>query len=188
MRLAHVIAQNSGKALDRGTRIHAWLSKVEWQEGKGPEAKRWVEEAPELWWGVEEAEVRSEALEVAQQLEKGMKWVFDRKDWEKRWAGVANLEVWREKSFAVVWEREGKGQVLNGTFDRVVVGRDGKGKAVAAEVVDFKTDQLKGEKEKTERAEYYRPQLEAYAEAVSKLMGLTKDNVTTRIAWVWGGP
>lgn len=55
-------------------------------------------------------------------------------------------------------------------------------------MVDFKTDQLKGEKEKTERAEYYRPQLEAYAEAVSKLMGLTKDNVTTRIAWVWGGP
>jgi len=188
VRLAHVIAQSSGKALDRGTRIHAWLSRIEWHDGKGPEAKRWVEEAPELWWGVEEAEVRREALEVAQQVEKGMKWVFDKKDWEKRWAGVANLEVWREKSFAVVWEREGKGQVLNGTFDRVVVARDGKGKAVGAEVVDFKTDQLKGEKEKTERAEYYRPQLEAYAEAVSKLTGLGKEKVTTRIAWVWGGP
>jgi ATP-dependent helicase/nuclease subunit A len=188
VRLSHVIAQSSGRALDRGTRIHAWLSMVEWQEGKWPEAKRWVEEAPELWWGVEEAEVRREALEVAQQLEKGMKWVFDRKDWEKRWAGVANLEVWREKSFAVVWEREGKGQVLNGTFDRVVVGRDGKGKAVAAEVVDFKTDRFEGEKEKTERTEHYRPQLEAYAEAVSKLTGLGKEKVTTRIAWVWGGP
>jgi ATP-dependent exoDNAse (exonuclease V) beta subunit len=181
-----VIAQNSGKALDRGTRIHAWLSRIEWHDGKGSEAKRWVEEAPELWWGVEEAEVRREALEVAQQVEKGMKWVFDEKDWEKRWTGVANLEVWREKSFAVVWEREGKREVLTGTFDRVVVGRDGKGKAVAAEVVDFKTDQLKGEKEKTERAEYYRPQLEAYAEAVSKLTGLSREKVTTRIAWVWG--
>ena len=156
VRLAHVIAQSSGKALDRGTRIHSWLSRIEWHDGKGSEAKRWVEEAPELWWGVEEAEVRREALEVAQQVEKGMKWVFDRKDWEKRWADVAKLEVWREKSFAVVWEREGKGQVLSGTFDRVVVARDGKGKAVAAEVVDFKTDQLKGEKEKMERAEYYR--------------------------------
>jgi len=188
VRLAHVIAQNSGKALDRGTRIHAWLSRIEWHDGKGSEAKRWVEEAPELWWGVEETEVRREALEVAQQAEKGMKWVFDKKDWEKRWADVAKLEVWREKSFAVVWEREGKRQVLSGTFDRVVVGRDGKGRAVGAEVVDFKTDQLKGEKEKMERAEYYRPQLESYAEAVSKLTGLTKDNVTTRIAWVWGGP
>ena len=88
----------------------------------------------------------------------------------------------------MIWEREGKGQVLNGTFDRVVVARDGKGKAVAAEVVDFKTGQLKGEKEKTERAEYYRPQLEAYAEAVSKLTGLDREKVTTRIAWVWGGP
>jgi ATP-dependent exoDNAse (exonuclease V) beta subunit len=134
---------------------------------------------------VEEAEVRREALEVAQQVEKGMKWIFDKKDWEKRWAGVAKLEVWREKSFAVVWEREGKREVLNGTFDRVVVARDGKGKAVAAEVVDFKTDRLDGEKERTERTEYYRPQLEAYAEAVSKLTGLGKEKVTTRIAWVW---
>jgi len=188
VRLSHVIAQSSGKALDRGTRIHAWLSRIEWHDGKGSEAKRWVEEAPELWWGVEEAEVMREALEVAQQVEKGMKWVFDNKDWEKRWAGVANLEVWREKSFAVVWEREGKREVLNGTFDRVVVARDGKGKAVAAEVVDFKTDRLDGEKERTERVEYYRPQLEAYAEAVSKLTGLSREKVTMRIAWVWGGP
>jgi ATP-dependent helicase/nuclease subunit A len=188
VRLSHVIAQSSGKALDRGTRIHAWLSRIEWHDGNGSEAKRWVEEAPELWWGVEEAEVMREALEVAQQVEKGMKWVFDKKDWEKRWGDVAKLEVWREKSFAVVWEREGKREVLNGTFDRVVVARDGKGKAVTAEVVDFKTDRFEREKEKTERAEYYRPQLEAYAEAVSKLTGLTKDNVTTRIAWVWAAP
>jgi ATP-dependent helicase/nuclease subunit A len=117
-----------------------------------------------------------------------MDWVFGKRDWEKQWADVAKLEVWREKSFAVVWEREGKREVLTGTFDRVVVGRDGKGKAVGAEVVDFKTDRLDGEKEKTERAEYYRPQLEAYAEAVSKLTGLGREKVTARIAWVWGGP
>jgi ATP-dependent helicase/nuclease subunit A len=188
VRLSHVIAQNSGRALDRGTRVHAWLSRIEWHDGKGSEAKRWVEESPELWWGVEEAEVKREALEVSQQLKKGLRWVFDEKDWKTRWSGVVKLEVWREKSFAVVWERDGEKGVLAGTFDRVVVARDGKGKAVAAEVVDFKTDQLKGEKEKMDRAEYYRPQLEAYAEAVSKLTGLTKDNVTTRIAWVWGGP
>jgi ATP-dependent exoDNAse (exonuclease V) beta subunit len=145
-----------------------------------------VEEAPELWRGVGEAEVKKEALEVAQQVEKGMKWVFDKLSWEKRWSGVVNLEVWREKSFAVVWEKDGKRKVLTGTFDRVVVGRDRKGKAVGAEVVDFKTDRLDGAKEKNERAEYYRPQLEAYAEAVSKLTGLSREKVTTRIAWVWG--
>jgi ATP-dependent exoDNAse (exonuclease V) beta subunit len=74
---------------------------------------------------------------------------------------------------------------LTGTFDRVIVGRDGKGEAVGAEVVDFKTDRLDGKKERMERAEYYRPQLEAYAEAVSKLTGFGKEKVTTRIAWVW---
>ena len=186
VRLAHVIAQNSGRALDRGTRIHAWLSRIEWQEGKGPESNRWVTESPELWWGMEEKEVTKEAEEVADQVKKGMEWVFGKKDWEKRWSGATELEVWREKSFAVVWEREGVTQVLTGTFDRVVVARDGKGKAVGAEVVDFKTDRLEGEKERRERAEYYRPQLEAYAEAVSKLTGLGREKVTTRIAWVWG--
>ena len=132
--------------------------------------------------------MKREALEVAQQLEKGMKCIFDKKDWEKRWADVAELEVWRERSFAVVWEREGKREVLTGTFDRVEVARDEKGKAVVAEVVDFKTDRLDGEKDRAERAEYYRPQLEAYAEAVSKLTGLDREKVTTRIAWVWDGP
>ena len=57
---------------------------------------------------------------------------------------------------------------------------------MGAEVVDFKTDHLEGEKERKERAEYYRPQLEAYAEAVSKLTGLGREKVTTRIAWVLG--
>jgi ATP-dependent exoDNAse (exonuclease V) beta subunit len=59
---------------------------------------------------------------------------------------------------------------------------------VGAEVVDFKTDRFEGEKEKTDRAEYYRPQLESYAEAVSKLTGLSREKVTTRIAWVWNAP
>ena len=92
------------------------------------------------------------------------------------------------EKFCGAVEKEGKREILTGTFDRVVVGRDGKGRAVGAEVVDFKTDRLDGEKEKMERAEYYRPQLEAYAEAVSKLTGLDREKVTTRIAWVWESP
>ena len=43
---------------------------------------------------------------------------------------------------------------------------------------------LEGEKEKEERAEYYRPQLEAYAAAVAKLTGLPMGKVTTRLVWV----
>jgi ATP-dependent exoDNAse (exonuclease V) beta subunit len=55
---------------------------------------------------------------------------------------------------------------------------------VGAEVVDYKTDRLEGEKERKERAEYYRPQLEAYATAVEKLTGLPMGKVTTRLVWV----
>ena len=182
--MSHVISQGSGRALDKGTRIHSWLSKIEWIEGKVPDSKSWVREAPELWWGMDRAEVEREALEVAGQVGKEIGWVFDPKEWKKKWVGVEKLEVWREKSFAVVWEREGKSEVLTGTFDRVVVGRDGKGGVVGAEVVDYKTDRLEGEKERKERAEYYRPQLEAYAAAVAKLTGLPMGKVTTRLVWV----
>ena len=184
VRLSHVISQGSGRALDKGTRIHSWLSKIEWVEGKVPDSKSWVREAPELWWGMDRAEVEREALEVAGQVGKEISWVFDLKEWKKKWVGVEKLEVWREKSFAVVWEREGKSEVLTGTFDRVVVGRDGKGGVVGAEVVDYKTDRLEGEKKRKERAEYYRPQLEAYAAAVAKLTGLPMGKITTRLVWV----
>ena len=142
-------------------------------------------ESPELWHGLKRGEVEQEAGEVAKQVQGALAWVFDRKSWERRWTGAADLEVWRERSFAVVWPREGTREVLTGTFDRVVVAKDGKGRAVGAEVVDFKTDQVAGEKERQERAEYYRPQLEAYAAAVAKLTGLGPEKVTTRIAWVW---
>lgn len=185
VRLAHVISQGSGQALDRGTRIHAWLSRVEWLAGGLADPVRWVDEAPELWRGMDRKEVEREAREVAGRMESGMGWVFDRKGWEKKWSGAIRLEVWREKSFAVVWKREGAPEVLTGTFDRVVVARDGAGRPVGAEVVDFKTDRLAGEKERKEREEFYRPQLEAYAGAVAKLTGLPPDRVTTRIAWVW---
>ena len=186
VRLMHVISQGSGRALDRGTRIHSWLSQIEWLEGQGPEARRWVEESPDLWRGLGKEEAAEEAKEVVSRVNQGMHWVFDRGEWTKRWAAAKDLEVWREKSFAVVWEREGKQEILTGTFDRVVLARDAKGIAVGAEVVDFKTDRLEGKKETEERAEYYRPQLEAYAEAVAKLAGLAREKVTTRIAWVWG--
>ena len=56
VRLSHVIAQSSGKALDRDTRIHAGRSRLEWSDGKGPEAKGWVRGCPALGPGVEEEE------------------------------------------------------------------------------------------------------------------------------------
>ena len=48
-----------------------------------------------------------------------------------------------------------------------------------AEVIDFKTDQIEPA-QLDERAELYRPQLEAYARVAAKLLGLRVEDVAVR--------
>ncbi|MEL7087817.1 MAG: 3'-5' exonuclease, partial [Planctomycetota bacterium] len=72
-------------------------------------------------------------------------------------------ELWRERRFVVA---DGK-RLLNGTFDRVAVQRDAAGHATAAHLIDFKTDRVAAHRPAIEhRVETYRPQLEAYRQAL----------------------
>ena len=52
---------------------------------------------------------------------------------------------------------------------------------VGADVIDFKTDSVSGEKQVDATVEHYRPQLEAYRLAVSKMYRLHPDRISTRL-------
>ena len=110
--------------------------------------------------------------------------VFEEDYFLKKWSllGVRRLEVWRERGFAVVLDRKKNGELLNGIFDRVVIGYSSNGLPIAAEIIDFKTDQISSE-EKKEREKFYQPQLEAYREALQKMMPALR-KIETRLIWV----
>ena len=80
-------------------------------------------------------------------------------------------QVWRERPFAI---RDGNA-ILNGKIDRLVLLYDGD-HIVAADVVDYKSDMLSADDPRAvdARAEIYRPQLEAYRLATSRLCHLRR--------------
>jgi ATP-dependent exoDNAse (exonuclease V) beta subunit len=91
---------------------------------------------------------------------------------------VAQLEVWRERRFAIVIEKE----LLSGAFDRVVIGLSAEGRPLAAEIIDFKTDAVTTEEEKKKRSQEYASQLEAYCEALKKMLPEVTI-IETKLVW-----
>ena len=57
------------------------------------------------------------------------------------------------------------------------------GVPVGADVIDFKTDVITAEA-LAERVDHYRPQLEAYRQAVSHLLGLPLEQISIRLVFV----
>ncbi len=95
--------------------------------------------------------------------------------------GIGTPEVFREYPFAV---RE-KDVLMTGKFDRLVIGRR-KGKAVFAEVLDFKTDRPfeEGPDPAAGLVEEYTPQIQAYRKAASSLFRLERSEIYAKLVFV----
>jgi len=92
--------------------------------------------------------------------------------------GNVELHVYNERQFAVALG----GRLCSGAIDRLVVAVSG-GAAVAADVVDFKTDAIVAPAV-GQRVEHYRPQVEAYRQAVERLLGIPLKMVSARLVFV----
>ncbi|MDQ8189432.1 UvrD-helicase domain-containing protein [Roseibacillus persicicus] len=86
-------------------------------------------------------------------------------------------KVWREQDFEVLLDDHW----TSGTFDRVTLHSDSTGKVVAAEVLDFKTDQVETEQDAQDRASKYRDQMDTYRAAAALLFGLPTAQVKTQL-------
>jgi ATP-dependent exoDNAse (exonuclease V) beta subunit len=69
------------------------------------------------------------------------------------------------------------GKWVSGIFDRVVIQRAPDGSITSAVIYDFKTDHGTP----AEIEERYAGQMSVYRQAVSKLLGLDQDSVTSQI-------
>ncbi|MBP7143068.1 MAG: UvrD-helicase domain-containing protein [Opitutaceae bacterium] len=87
--------------------------------------------------------------------------------------------AWRERAFEVVIE----GTWLSGVFDRVVVERDDKGRAIRVRVWDFKTDRVANRGEAHLAARRYAGQMELYRKAAARLCGVPIGEVTAALVF-----
>ena len=92
------------------------------------------------------------------------------------------LDLWRERPFAL---RLGA-HLVTGRFDRVVVVRGAAGRALRAELIDFKTDRVDAESLQEVVAEYG-PQIDTYRRALGAMLGLAESAVTGNLLFVQSG-
>ena len=182
VKLGLVLNIGNTQALEKGTAVHALLSRIEWIE-QLPEQESWVRSIPDREANREACHIAAQELFPRLRDSKDkLALIFNPKIWLNRWQtdGVTRLEVWRERRFAVVVRND----LMNGSFDRVILGWNAAGKLVRAHILDFKTDRLSDEKEREERRLFYQPQLDAYAQALTRLTGLPAESIQTELIWI----
>ncbi len=170
-----LLRPSNAAARVRGRLIHRWLQEVLWLEDfvLGDAA---LLELGRSETG-DEALLRRVLREFRGQLDRPRtRAVLAR----PRLAPDEEAEVWRERRFAVLLPGEGGAEELwSGAFDRVVLRRRGR-EVSAAELVDFKTDELRAD-ELDERAGFYRPQLVVYRRVLARMSGLPEERIATRL-------
>jgi ATP-dependent exoDNAse (exonuclease V) beta subunit len=145
-------ASLSQDAATLGTEVHEALAEIEWLGDKEfPSFPDVSKEAADLLYGFLKTPTARNA--------------FSRQS--------DNSEAMREKAFDVLLD----GKWVSGIFDRVVIQRAPDGSITSAVIYDFKTDHGTP----AEIEERYAGQMSVYRQAVSKLLGLDQDSVTSQI-------
>lgn len=172
-----------------GTLAHAWLAEVRWlSEGvPGDETLRRI--------AVREEGTQIDLLSAIAQYRRwltlpGLIELLDEERFRKLSSPLAKdaqslqIDVFNERTFALQHDE----QLLTGSIDRLILWRRGK-EVVAAEVIDYKTDTLAaGDRQAlAEKVDFYRPQLQAYRQAVAQLYRLTEKQIRLRLFFLATG-
>jgi ATP-dependent exoDNAse (exonuclease V) beta subunit len=153
------LRSNGGRQF--GTRMHDFLSTIEWVDFDDPSA------IDQLLSGV--------AGDLKERLLKLLCSAPGKEIFTK--PGTAH-QLWREKPY--VLRRDDR--VAQGIIDRAIVHLDGAGKAERVVIYDYKTDSLDpGRSAEEQLLERYSTQLDRYREAVCALTGLPGSAITTRL-------
>ena len=171
------LERSSGSdAATMGSLIHACFEHVDWLDGSaGPTEEVLVNRLRQTNPDIETVQAAIKKFRHAID-QPNIQQLLNRESQASKFVG-AKLEVMTEYQFAA---KTNTG-LLTGTIDRLVLSIDA-GRVVAAEIIDFKSDQVT-KKTALDRAEAYRPQMNAYAEAVTQSFDLELKQIRQTIAF-----
>jgi ATP-dependent helicase/nuclease subunit A len=182
--------------MQRGLLMHAWFELIEWLDQGEPSSMQLLQIANEI--ADDSINVALLANEFMANLRKPIvaaplrqdfysdltKLGFPQRLSQANSGGDVQLQVLREQAFSVPVND----QIVTGTFDRVVLIRQGE-QVVAADIVDFKSDRIASDDEaaELERREHYRPQIEMYRRVVEQQYRLPPEYVQARLVFTHPG-
>ncbi len=165
----------------RGSVIHAWFEQIEWLDEDGA--------LPTIdWLSIARAAVPTPLAddwlaEQFVQFEAMLQHDVVRQVLTPP-AGEAreSLEVWRERPFVVA----ANDHLVQGVFDRVVIHRE-REQCTSVDLIDFKTDTVADGAACDALCARYRPQVEAYRDALCRLFDVDDSRLTASLLFVGAG-
>ncbi len=168
--ISSIFSSTSQAAKNRGSLLHNIFEELEWLSPeeefnlsniKNSMMSNLEEQAmAEIMSTIREAFAHPKILEIFTQANYG-----------------ENPKLYREQRFAYLHD----GKIINGAMDRLTISNL-KGK-LYAEVVDFKSGS-KSSDGSDAKAEYYKPQMDCYKEAVHQLFNIPIENITTKLLFI----
>lgn len=150
-------------AMEYGKKLHAQFQQIEWLDRNTQACSK-----------------SSNLSDAAEKLllQPALYAVFDKAQYQSK---AERIEVFREIPFALRHDDA----LLNGIIDRLVIGYNGS-RAVFADIIDFKTDNLSNADDLaiTAKVSSYSQQLRFYAEAVSNLFEIDLSTIQARLVFV----
>ncbi len=180
VRVEDLLSVGPSVARVRGSVLHAWFEQVGWLDRSDKPV--WSSDGHLLAVGRRVAAGHDERWlqELLGQFRGMLKRpaVIEALSWSAYGGHGQGIELWRERAFAV---RVG-GSMVRGRFDRVVVVKR-SGRPVGVDLIDFKTDRVAGD-QLDAVVQSYRPQIQAYCEALSAMLGLEAGRIRARLLFV----
>ncbi len=189
MHLSDLLPPENATALLRGSVIHGWFEKLTWLGDELADDEKFLADAIRM--GLSMAQGREslrqfrralQAESIQNLLTRESYWqtiTEERSDWNlPESLDEIELQVATERQFAIQCE----GELLNGSIDRLVIFVK-NGRAIAADVIDFKTDSLPQLNDITLQAfrNKYARQMFLYRRAVAQIYHLDPVFVCSRL-------
>ena len=167
-RAAQLFEPENRAILDFGSAIHALFEKVTWAEEADAEQiiRDWLPSS-------------SCAEDVKRDVCDQFRRALAADEVPRALARPAGpVELWKEQRFEVILNGN---EWVTGAFDRVVIHRTADGRAVRADILDYKSNQVTAEADLRKTAKRYRSQLELYARALAHILHLPLTAIQTSI-------
>ncbi len=192
LRAADLLAEPNS-AMEFGTAVHLWFESISWMDESGgdPDHRELLAAASRRMSGVTGEQLQQwyarftsflAREEVVRFLSRGSYSVAE--PFGMRPAGGAKVVDWQVVHERPIHWPTDDGSLIVGSIDRLVLGRDDSGRVRAAHIIDFKTDQIDDERKLKQRADHYRPQVEAYARVIAELYQLPESAVVADLLFV----
>lgn len=169
-------------SMQQGTLIHGWFEAIEWLEEEPPSDEQLQHIANGLGIPASEPQLREFRQTL---LQPHVQRVLDRERYRaEAQAWLQSITDDRDLRFEVCNEQPilfaSSQRVLRGYVDRLVLVWSGD-RTIAADAIDFKTDEVDSADALQARGEFYAPQLAAYREAVAGMLRLDPGRVRARL-------